>query len=159
MITESDLPGVGHKYTLEMETGGRLSVIIHHQGKREIFYFEPDNGDPSVALELSDLEARRVGAILGGAYFKPQIVEDLELAIKGLLIEWFKLDDRSKAVGKNIAELQIRKQTGVSVIAIQRGEESIVNPPPETTLLAGDTVIAIGLRENFEKFKDMVREV
>jgi hypothetical protein len=41
-----------------------------------------------MALELNDEEARQLAVVLGGAYGRPKIVDDLELALGELQIEW-----------------------------------------------------------------------
>ena len=49
----------------------------HRQGRR-----------PAAAVTLTDDQARRLGAILAGAYFKPAVVEEIEAVVGGLLIDW-----------------------------------------------------------------------
>ena len=39
-------------------------------------------------IALDDDEARQLGAVIGGAYERPKIVEDLEMALGELQIEW-----------------------------------------------------------------------
>ncbi len=46
---------------------------------------------------------------------------------------------------KTIAELKIRNQYHVNIIAIRRGTETIINLTADTQFQAGDTVIMIGL--------------
>ncbi|MDZ5813165.1 potassium transporter TrkA, partial [Halorubrum sp. AD140] len=36
-ITESDLPGVGKKFEIELGGGEAMIVVIHNTGKREVF--------------------------------------------------------------------------------------------------------------------------
>jgi hypothetical protein len=38
-------------------------------------------------VELSDHQARKLGAILGGAFFKPAVVDEVEAVSDDLLIE------------------------------------------------------------------------
>jgi TrkA domain protein len=46
---------------------------------------------------LSDQQARKLGAILGGAFFKPAVVEELEAVFGTLLIDWVTLEEASPA--------------------------------------------------------------
>jgi len=59
-------------------------------------------------------------------------------------LEPVRLTEDSAAVGRMIAELRLRTETGASIVGIQRGETSIVNPAPEEELMAGDDVLLIG---------------
>ncbi len=58
-------------------------------------------------------------------------------------------------VGKTIRENNIRKKHQVSVIAIKRGEEIIVNPTPEETILAKDILVVLGKNNYLDKLSDM----
>lgn len=147
---EADLPGLGKKYSLLTHRKEHLSIVIHHDGKRELYIMDR-HGEPLASVTLQDDEARQVGAILSGAFFKPKAVEDLEVAIEGLRIEWFKLEEGSPLAGRSIGELGIRQQTGVSIIAVIRGEDSIPNPGPDCVLQEGDTIVA--LAKHFRDFR------
>ena len=80
-MNETRLPGVGVKYALPLVGGGRLSVILHNDGKREIYYFRGGDEEPRAVITLDDDEARQLGALIGGAYERPRIVEELEMAL------------------------------------------------------------------------------
>jgi TrkA domain protein len=66
--------------------GGRITVIVHHSGRRVVYGRNADS-DQASAVELSDHQARKLGAILGGAFFKPAVVEEVEAVFDDLLIE------------------------------------------------------------------------
>ena len=75
-----------------------MAIILHNDGDREIYFFRhEDDEDPAAVIRLDDDEARQLGAVLGGAYERPKIVEDLEMALGELLIEWVKVPDDSPA--------------------------------------------------------------
>ena len=38
-LRETRLPGVGVKYAFRTANGGRLAVILHNDGQREIYYY------------------------------------------------------------------------------------------------------------------------
>ncbi len=48
------------------------------------------------------------------------------------------------SVNVPIRDLRLRSETGASIIAIYRGEESIANPPPNMKLLPGDVLLLMG---------------
>jgi TrkA domain protein len=152
-LTDHDLPGIGHRYELRTADGGRAVVVIHHSGRRDLYVVEPGSDDPSTAVTLTDTQARTLGAILGGAYFKPAVVEEIEAVIGGLLIDWFTLDAGSPAVGRSIAELEIRRQTGMTVAAIVRDPQPVTAPEPTERLQAGDQLVVIGRQEDLARLR------
>ena len=88
-LRETRLPGVGVKYAFRTGAGARIAVILHTDGIREIYFFRhASDEEPRVVIRLDDDEARQLGAVLGGAYERPKIVEELEMALGELTIEW-----------------------------------------------------------------------
>ncbi len=53
----------------------------------------------------------------------------------------------TEAVGKMLNELQLRSETGASVVGIDRSGTSIINPGPNEELAAGDEVLLIGVED------------
>lgn len=151
-VTEVALPGIGQRYDLRSAEDGPVTVIIHHSGRRDL-YILGDGDEPKVAVTLTDSQARTLGAILGGAYFKPAVVEEIEAVIGGLLIDWATLDEESPGAGKTIAALQVRSATKMTIAAILRGHVPLVAPAPTETLLAGDRLVVIGRPEDLAGFR------
>ncbi len=156
-VSEAYLPGIGKKFTLETQQGDRVVVVVHNEGKREIYHFEGEGESPGTIITLSDEEARRLSAILGGAYFRPKVVEELEIALEDLKIEWVKLPRGSSLVGKMLRESGVREKTGVSIIAIIRDSGAYPSPEPSKTLEEGDTLVVIGKREQAAKFREFIK--
>ena len=147
-VYEADLPGVGKKHEIEIGDGTRLVVVTHNTGKREVYRREDPDADATKLFELSDRLARQVGTILEGAYFQPVRSEGIETMLgEGIAIEWVNVVPESPLVGRTLAEARLRQEVGVSVIAIQRGDEVIENPDGETEIRAEDTLVVLGSRE------------
>jgi K+:H+ antiporter subunit KhtT len=158
-LRETRLPGVGVKYTFRTAQGGRLAVIQHNDGQREIYYYDRDDDDePAAVIELHDDEARQLGAVIGGAYERPKVVEDLEMALGELHIEWIPVPDTSPAIGRTLAECRLRARTGVTVIAILREPEPVSGAQPEDVIQRGDTLVAVGKAGQFSLFRRMLAE-
>jgi TrkA domain protein len=158
-LRETRLPGVGVKYTFRTAQGGRLAVIQHNDGQREIYYYErEDEDEPRAVIELHDDEARQLGAVIGGAYERPKVVEELEMALGELHIEWIPVPDDSPAIGRTLAECRLRARTGVTVIAILREPESVSGAQPEDVIQQGDTLVAVGKAGQFSLFRRMLAE-
>ena len=156
-VYESDLPGVGKKFEIDLNDESQLVVVIHNTGKRELFLRPDPDADSEKLFELSDKLARQVGTIMEGAYFQPIQTETIETVIsEESLIEWVKITDDSPVAGKTLRNASIRERTGASIIAIQRGDETISNPPPDTELRPDDTLVAVGSREEHDDLQAYV---
>lgn len=156
-VYESDLPGVGKKHEVELDDGSRLVVVTHNTGKRAVYRRPEPDADAEELFELSDALARRVGTILEGAYFQPVRSESIKTVLGGdTVLEWVDVEADSPLAGRSLREADIRQRTGVSVLAVQRGDETITNPGGETQLEAGDTLIAVGTGEECQRFQSLV---
>jgi TrkA domain protein len=159
-VDVQELPGIGRRYDVLGERGGRVAVVLHHTGRRDVYAFErqsaDDDGDPDAVIELSDPQARKLGAILGGAYFKPPAVQEIEAIIGDLLIEWVTLDELSPVVGRSIQDLQIRQRSGMTIVAIVRGTTAVPAPEPTEVLEGGDRLVVVGKQEDFSAFTRLV---
>src|SRR5262245_24107649 len=141
-LRETRLPGIGVKYALSIAHGGRVTVILRNDGDRELYWYRRQTDEePAAVLELHDDEARQLGAILGGAYERPRIVEELEMALGELTIEWIRVPSGSPAIGHTLAECGFRARTGVTVIAILREPEPITGAQPDDVVTEGDTLV------------------
>src|ERR671919_442942 len=158
-LRQTRLPGVGTKFTLTLDSGGRLAVILHNDGKREIYFFSRAHDDePRAVIELDDDEARQVGAVLGGAYERPKIVEDLEMVFGELAIEWVRVPEDSPAIGRTLAECAFRARTGITVIAILREPEPVVGAQPNDRIESGDTLVTVGRLGQYPPFRRLLAE-
>jgi TrkA domain protein len=158
-LRETRLPGVGFKFAFSTDRGSRLSVILHNDGLREIyFYARPSDEEPTAVIDLDDEEARQLGAVLGGAYERPRIVEELELALGELHIEWVPVPESSPAIGKTLAECAFRARTGVTIIAILREPEPVSGAQPGDVIERGDTLVGVGKAGQFGQFRKLLAE-
>jgi voltage-gated potassium channel len=60
------------------------------------------------------------------------------------------ISPKSRLVNVQLKNSRIRESTGVSILAIKRGEELIPNPQSNTVLHANETLIVIGNREQIK---------
>src|SRR5919206_2338563 len=156
-LEETRLPGIGSKFTLRLDAGGRLAVILHNDGKREIYCFRhAGDEEPQAVVTLDDDEARQLGAVVGGAYERPKIVEDLEMALGELQIEWIPVPDDSPSIGRTLAECGFRAKTGVTVIAILREPEPITGAQPNDTIERVDTLVTVGKAGQYAEFRRLL---
>lgn len=71
--------------------------------------------------------------------------------LKGIETETYLIKEGSHVTGHSIKELHLRTETGVTIIAVQRGEEIHQNPPPDFILKSGDMVLMIGRRKDVDR--------
>jgi TrkA domain protein len=156
-LSETRLPGVGTKFTLRLDRGQRLSVILHNDGTRELYYFRhAEDDEPEAVITMDDDEARQLGAVIGGAYERPKIVEDLEVALGELTIEWVPVPDTSPWIGRTLAECGFRAKTGITVIAILREPEPVSGAQPNDVLQRGDTLVTVGKAGQYAAFRRLL---
>jgi TrkA domain protein len=156
-IRESDLPGIGKKFVIETRSKDKLVVIVHDNGKREVYYFNHADPDESIPVgTLEDDEARAVAGILGGITYKPKALETIDVEIDDLVIEWLKVENASSWVGKSIGELQVRQLTGVSIIAVVEKEKKHVSPGPNYIFAPDSVVVIAGERQHIKLFKELM---
>jgi TrkA domain protein len=101
-VYETDVPGVGKKFELDLSGGARAVVLLHHDGRVEVFRRESPDADSE---KVSDL----------------------------------------------------RNVSGVSVLAVQRGSETVPNPQGEFRIEPGDILVALGTREQQAAFAERCR--
>jgi TrkA domain protein len=156
-LRETRLPGIGTKFTIRLDGGGRLAVILHLDGRRELYFFKHAADDePRAVISLDDDEARQLGAVIGGAYERPKIVEDLEVALGELEIEWVPVPDTSPWIGKTLAESQFRARAGITVVAILREPEPVAGAQPDDVVQRGDTLVTVGKAGQYKKFRQLL---
>ncbi len=156
-VLESDLPGVGKKYEIPVGGGSYFVIIVHNSGKREIYRRESEDTDSEKVFELTDREARTIGTVLEGAHFQPVRTDQVETMLgEGTLLEWFSVDPDSPLVGQTLEEAEIGRQTGVTVVVIQRDSEVIAGPGADTEIAVGDTLVVVGDRESCHEFEKLL---
>jgi TrkA domain protein len=158
-LRETRLPGVGTKFTFGTAHGARIAVIQHVDGVRELYVFaRAADEEPRAVIRLEDDESRQLGAVLGGAYERPKIVEDLEMALGELAIEWVRVPDDSPAIGHTLAECGFRARTGVTIIAILREPDPVTGAQPTDVIKQGDTLVTVGKLGQYAEFRRMLAE-
>jgi TrkA domain protein len=157
-IRESDLPGIGRKFQLEARSGDRLVIVIHDDGRRELYHFDPSDPDEQLSMvTLTDTEARQVAGIIGGLNYTPKALESVSINLDDLLIEWYKIEPGSQAIGKTIGQLQVRRTTGATIMAlIERDGRKRINPGPDQMLTEDATLIVAGERQQVQSFKRLI---
>jgi monovalent cation:H+ antiporter-2, CPA2 family len=80
---------------------------------------------------------------------------DLDVAIQGLERHWYVIDRSSALAGKSLAQSNIRRLSGATVMAIERDRQLLRYPAGETGLAAGDRLLVVGNFEEHAAFKTL----
>ncbi|MDG5778372.1 TrkA C-terminal domain-containing protein [Haloarculaceae archaeon H-GB1-1] len=155
-VYETDIPGVGRKFELELDGEARAIVVVHHDGRRELFHRATPDADSEKLFDLDGEQARQLGSILSGAYFESVATDDLTLPLGEAFIEWFDVESDSPLVGETLESAAIRAETGVSVIAVQRGTETLENPDAGFELQTDDVLVTLGTRDEQTAVEDLL---
>lgn len=155
-VRESELIGIGKKFQIKTSYGDDIVIVIHDDGRREIYSYDEEENESKCVMTLNDEEARQVAGIVGGLSYKPKALETIELALDDLLIEWYKVPSDSGAVRKSIGELEVRKKTGASIIAAIEENNTIINPGPEYEIIPASTLIVAGKRNQIKLLKNIL---
>lgn len=157
-IRESNLPGVGHKFQIETASGDRLTIVIHDDGRRELYHFSATQPDRVASVvTLQDGEARQVAGIVGGLTYVPKALPSAELVLDDLVLEWFEIPKNAYCVGKTIRDLAVRTKTSASIVSIIRANRSnVLNPEADTVLEPDTTLIVAGDRKTIGSLKELL---
>jgi monovalent cation:H+ antiporter-2, CPA2 family len=78
---------------------------------------------------------------------------DLETVVSGLEHQWYSLSADAPIVGQTLAESNIRRTTGVTIMAIERDRQIVRYPTGEMRLNPGDRLLVVGSYETLQAFE------
>jgi len=112
---------------------------------------------PADEIEKHILEVRKSGyemfRNIQHKYLFPELKQ-----LPNVEIETFRISQASPLAGKTLSEARLRTRYGVTVLAIQRGRETITNPDGGTQLLANDIVVLIGTKERIADIASLISQ-
>ena len=147
---ETELPGIGTKHTIELGSGDELVIIEHRGGHWELARVDAE-GQTTQLAQLQPREAAEVGRILSQGAI-PEQDSRRQVLLQQFSLEWVTVEPGMSLCGVSLEEADIRALTGATVIAVLRGDDSKMNPPPETRFEPGDILVVMGHRDQVERF-------
>jgi CPA2 family monovalent cation:H+ antiporter-2 len=103
---------------------------------------------PKVDIERFITEIRADGyEMLHSLSKKSPSLQDIKLHYHDAEMINIRVDGDSPAAGKTLKEIDLRSNYGVSILLIQRGTETIVNPGGDERLEAEDQAVLLGTPE------------
>lgn len=156
-LNEIDLPGVGVRYEFVTEQGQRVGVVAHRSGRREVYVADPEDADKfKRVLGLSDDDARTLAEVLGAARVAKELAE-LQQRVEGLAIDWLPVREDSPYAHRSIGSARVRSRTGVSIVALLRGDHAIAAPGPGEQMEPGDYLVVVGTPRGVEEVVELLR--
>jgi TrkA domain protein len=135
------------RYEFELENGRHIGVLAHRSGRRELLQYSARDPDAVEAkITLTPDEGKVVAELLGGTQLAESLAQ-VQQRVEGLAIDWLPLPASSPFAGRTIGDAGVRTRTGVSIVAVLRGDEAFAAPGPEFGLQADDTVVVVGTPE------------
>lgn len=138
------------RYVAEVESLVRLgaNVVIPEEYETSIEIFarvlkEYNIPDYLIEQQIAIVRSDGYGMLRGLSLTHERLLQVSELLLRST-VEQFVLGAKSKAKDRTIRELNLRKETGVSVIAVIRGDESYPNPDAEFELHENDILVLWG---------------
>jgi TrkA domain protein len=145
------LPGIGTSLELKDEDGRPLTAIRRFDGHVELYA-----GERAVA-RLDESTAGALGGFLSGRLVVPtDLAERMSGVIGGLQFDWARIPAGAHAAGRTVGELNVRRRTGVTIVAILRGSAPIVDIGTDTKLLAGDELVFTGRDQDNAAFREFL---
>lgn len=156
-IKSVELPGIGYKISFITATNSKIILIIHHSGKREMFFFEDANlEEADFVINLNSDETRQLATELLGVTYQSIVTDSMEMFKDKILIEWIKLPENSPFVNKSIGDSNIGAKTGIAIVGIFQDDQNLLTiPDVETILNSKDTLIIIGKKDQMDAFIQM----
>jgi voltage-gated potassium channel len=129
-----------------------------------------------VAELTSEQKLRRAGADfviapynstghrMAQAIIKPHVQQFLDFTTQNMGldvgIEQVRVIEGSVFAGKTLAEMQVRRETGVIVLAIRKADgQMLFNPPAEARITSGDHLIAMGEPQGLRRLEALLTGV
>ena len=123
---------------------------------------EPGSGQKLLRAGADKVESpyEMGGRKMAHTILRPTVTTFMDLAMhEG--VEWsmeeIRVGDTSSMIGTPLMDSTIRQKFELIVVAIKRADgEMLFNPTPLTTIMAGDTLILIGMRKNLEALEEIL---
>ncbi|ALC86212.1 MULTISPECIES: TrkA family potassium uptake protein [Bacillaceae] len=96
---------------------------------------------------------RDMGIRIANNIISSNVLDYLELSDKHSIME---IKVNEKIAGHSIIDLDIRAKYGINIVAVKRGNDIFVSPPPDEQLQLNDVLIIIGADVDINRFEKKV---
>lgn len=156
-IEETELPGVGVRHDFVTRGGDRVGLISHFGGRRSLLLY--DRADPDACRDVVELDEEDV-TVLAELLGVPRVSEHVARLqrVKGLTIDWLPIEPGSPYAERPLGDTELRRRTGVSIVALVDGDETSPAPAPDFVLAAGSTAVVVGTPEGIRGAEAILRD-
>ncbi|MFE7135215.1 cation:proton antiporter regulatory subunit [Streptomyces sp. NPDC057638] len=148
----TSLPGVGTQYDFTTEEGRHISVVVHHDGRRFLGFYDAEDPDAcQLAVPLTAEEATALAHLIDPAPIDAVRTDGIDL-----VTEHIQIGTRSPFGGRLLGETRARSRTGASIVAVLRRHSAHPSPEPDFRLAIGDTVVAVGTRQGVDALAEII---
>lgn len=155
-ISQENLPGIGIRNDFLTELDRRVGVITRRDGHRELLVYKKDDPDSvEASIHLTPTEADTLVEFLG----TKRIIERLSSLtdqVKNLQTLQISVPAGSPADGTTKGDLDVKKKTGASIVAVRRGDDITLSPMPDYRFAAGDIVAIVGDEDSLAAARKLI---
>lgn len=87
-----------------------------------------------------------------------RILPELGQVVEGLEGQWYTLKPESPLIDCTLAQTDIRRRTGVTIMAVRRGQRLFRYPHAQTVLEAGDRLLVVGSPQERRAFEKLLSQ-
>ena len=151
------------KYVNEIDELYRIGAdqVIPEEFETSIEIFVRVLEEYHIPRNLIDAQIKVIRAerysMLRGVSRTPSSLQKITEILKAGTVETFFVSSDSSIWGKSLKDLNLRKETGATIIAVVRGEKSFVSPPPEFVINEGDILVLVASHADMDKAFDYLR--
>ena len=132
-------------------------MIQHNDGSRELYFFRhADDDEPQAVIRLDDDEARQLGAVLGGAYERPKIVEDLEMALGELRSSGSRVPDDEPLDRQDARRVRLPREDRDHGDRDPARAGAVTGAQPDDVIQRGDTLVTVGKAGQYGAFRKLL---
>jgi len=145
-VRERDIPGVGMRYEIDLDDHQTVMVLLHTNGRREIYYRDTQKSDDfERVFSLSDTQARALGLFSSArttsrsrrSSAKSRRRADMSTGTRSV-------DSRSPLDGVQRETVPFTDEYGVTLLAVERDDAVHSTIDDAFTFAAGDSLIVLG---------------
>jgi CPA2 family monovalent cation:H+ antiporter-2 len=81
---------------------------------------------------------------------------DFESKIAGLQQQWYTVSDHTPILNRSLAQVNVRRKTGVAIMAIEREKKLHRYPTGEVKFIEGDRLLVVGNPQEHEAFANLL---
>ncbi|MCA9740995.1 MAG: cation:proton antiporter [Deferribacteres bacterium] len=140
------------------DLGADLVIAEEFETATEIFArVLAEYGLPRSVIQAYTDAIRREGTpLLQQTALSSNSLEKLGELLAGSIVENFLVLESMPVVGQSLVQLDLRKRTGATVIAIVRDSQPISNPGGEIELTAGDLLVVMGAHRSLDAVQKLL---